>query len=107
MEMHIFHLIGVIIMRHVISYDIEENRVRRKLSKLLEGYGVRVQYSVFECEISEKRFQELYKKIFRLTEGMEGSVRFYSICRNCENKIYTIGKPIHKLKELEKNVIII
>ncbi len=72
MEIHIFHLIGVNVMRRVISYDIEENRVRRKLSKLLEGYGVRVQYSVFECEISEKRFQELYKKIFQLTEGMEG-----------------------------------
>lgn len=94
-------------MRYVISYDIEENRMRTKLSKLLEGYGVRVQYSVFECELSERRFRELYEKTFRLTEGMEGSVRFYSICKNCESKIVTIGKPIHELAAIEAEVVII
>lgn len=94
-------------MRYVISYDIEDNKIRTKLSKLLVGYGVRVQYSVFECEIPEKRFQKLYENIFRLTEGVEGSVRFYSICKNCENKIVTIGKPINELAAIEVDVVII
>ena len=47
-------------MRYVISYDIESDRTRRKLAKLLEGYGVRIQYSVFECNLTDKRFQKLY-----------------------------------------------
>ena len=81
-------------MRYVISYDIESDRTRRKLAKLLEGYGVRIQYSVFECNLTDKRFQKLYKEIFQLTSGKsDGSVRFYSICKNCEDKIVTIGKP--------------
>lgn len=94
-------------MRYVISYDIEENRIRTKLSKLLEGYGVRVQYSVFECQMSEKRFQELYERVFRLAEGAEGSIRFYSICKKCEEKIVTIGKPIHELAAIEADVVVI
>ena len=95
-------------MRYVISYDIESDRTRRKLAKLLEGYGVRIQYSVFECNLTDKRFQKLYKEIFKLTSGKsDGSVRFYSICKNCEDKIVTIGKPLNELKMLQSEVIII
>ena len=93
-------------MRYVISYDIESDRTRRKLAKLLEGYGVRIQYSVFECNLTDKRFQKLYKEIFQLTSGKsDGSVRFYSICKNCEDKIVTIGKPLNELKMLQSEVI--
>lgn len=95
-------------MRYVISYDIESDRTRRKLAKLLEGYGVRIQYSVFECNLTDKRFQKLYKEILQLTSGKsDGSVRFYSICKNCEDKIVTIGKPLNELKMLQSEVIII
>ena len=95
-------------MRYVISYDIESDRTRRKLAKLLEGYGVRIQYSVFECNLTDKRFQKLYTEIFQLTSGKsDGSVRFYSICKNCEDKIVTIGKPLNELKMLQSEVIII
>lgn len=95
-------------MRYVISYDIESDRTRRKLAKLLEGYGVRIQYSVFECNLTDKRFQKLYKEIFQLTSGKsDGSVRFYSICKNCEDKIVAIGKPLNELKMLQSEVIII
>ena len=95
-------------MRYVISYDIESDRTRRKMAKLLEGYGVRIQYSVFECNLTDKRFQKLYKEIFQLTSGKsDGSVRFYSICKNCEDKIVTIGKPLNELKMLQSEVIII
>ena len=95
-------------MRYVISYDIESDRTRRKLAKRLEGYGVRIQYSVFECNLTDKRFQKLYKEIFQLTSGKsDGSVRFYSICKNCEDKIVTIGKPLNELKMLQSEVIII
>lgn len=107
MEIRIFHFGGESVMRYVISYDIEENQIRAKLSKLLEGYGVRIQYSVFECELSEKRFQELYKRILQLTEGEAGSVRFYSICKTCAAKIVTIGKPIHELTSLETDVVVV
>ena len=36
----------------LIIYDIRSNKRRLKLSKLLEGYGVRVQKSCFEVDLS-------------------------------------------------------
>ncbi len=95
-------------MTYVISYDIESNKIRTKLAKLLEGYGIRIQYSVFECSLSDKRFTKLYQEIFKLTgENCGGSVRFYPICRNCEEKIVTIGKPLNELALMKSEVIII
>ena len=56
-------------MVYVVSYDIVSDRTRRKVSKILEGYGVRIQYSVFECRLNEKRFQKMYQDIFKVTEN--------------------------------------
>lgn len=44
------------------------NRVRTKIANELKNYGRRVQYSVFECELSEKKFGELYGKLSGLMQ---------------------------------------
>lgn len=41
-------------MFYLVSYDIPETRRRTKLAKILEDFGDRVQYSVFECILDEK-----------------------------------------------------
>ena len=38
---------------YLVCYDITSDRVRNKIVKTLEGYGRRVQYSVFECDLDE------------------------------------------------------
>lgn len=38
--------------RYLIAYDIAESRRLRKVIKLMEGYGERLQYSVFLCDLS-------------------------------------------------------
>jgi CRISPR/Cas system-associated endoribonuclease Cas2 len=37
----------------VIGYNTPSDKRRRKLAKLLQGYGVLVQWSVFECRATE------------------------------------------------------
>ena len=37
---------------HLIAFDLASDRRRYRLTRLLEGYGQRVQESVFECWIS-------------------------------------------------------
>lgn len=95
-------------MLYVISYDIPKDKMRTKISKELENYGVRIQYSVFECELTQARFQKLYQKLVLLTEELEGgSIRIYKICDNCKSKTMTIGEPIHKVELLSQDTIII
>lgn len=44
---------------YLVSYDITSDRRRRRIANLLENYGKRIQYSVFECYLDEKRYQKL------------------------------------------------
>lgn len=91
---------------YLVSYDIEDNKIRNKIAKQLENYGYRVQYSVFECRITQKRFHELYEKLATLMEEeIGGNIRFYHICENCSKKIVTMG--IATQRDDDSDVIII
>lgn len=43
----------------MIAYDSPSNKRRRKLAKLLEGYGERLQGSVFECRLQPHQLRRL------------------------------------------------
>nr|WP_287128206.1 CRISPR-associated endonuclease Cas2 [Candidatus Cyanaurora vandensis] len=66
-------------MLWIIAYDIPLTKRRTKIAELLEGYGQRVQYSVFECDIEEQKFKELRERLQKLCKLPEDSVRFYPV----------------------------
>lgn len=77
---------------YLISYDVSNDRIRNKIAKELENFGKRVQYSVFECRISELQLHKLYSSLVKLMqEDDAGNIRIYSICAKCEQKLQLIG----------------
>lgn len=77
----------------LISYDITDNRRRLKLAELLLDFGAeRVQYSVFECFITQQNLVTLTRRIEGLIEETEDSVRIYALCENCRAKPVMLGK---------------
>lgn len=93
---------------YVISYDVVSDRKRRKLSKLLEGYGKRVQYSVFECVLNKTSFSRLYHELLLLDINADtDSIYFYSICSNCEKKKVTIGRKQEHIETKDDAIIIL
>jgi CRISPR-associated protein Cas2 len=84
----------VIDVIRVVSYDITDDRTRQQVSKILEGYLNRVQYSVFEGELEEERFTELQSKLEQEFDGSEdqSSIRFYTLCRHCLERTSVWGK---------------
>lgn len=76
---------------YLISYDITDTKVRNKVAKELENYGRRVQYSVFECELSVRQYHILYQKLFGLMTNAEGNIRLYMLCPSCTSKTVQIG----------------
>lgn len=92
---------------YVVSYDISSDRLRNKVAKTLLGYGKRVQYSVFECRISQNDFGEMYRKLAMLmADSEEGSIRFYQLCGKCENTIREIGISCNSTFDLEETVVV-
>ncbi|BDV00428.1 hypothetical protein TDMWS_05130 [Thermodesulfomicrobium sp. WS] len=79
-------------MFYVICYDIAEDRARTKAAKLLDGYGRRVQKSVYECEhMSERQLLRLLDKLERLLDHTSDSVRCYRLCRSCLTDFEGLG----------------
>ena len=62
----------------LIIYDIAENKTRVKLSKMLLGYGFRIQKSAFEAVITKKKYQELLGRLPAYTSSQD-SIKVYKI----------------------------
>ncbi len=60
----------------VIAYNSPSNKRRRKLAKLLEGYGERLQWSVFECHLQPNQLRRLRDGLMRIATE-EDSVRLW------------------------------
>jgi CRISPR-associated protein Cas2 len=79
-------------MFYLISYDISPDRRRTKVAKLLEGFGQRVQYSVFECDLEESQFRQLEQRLLKLIDENDGdNLRIYRMCGACERSIAVYG----------------
>jgi len=78
----------------VIAYDTPCNNRRRKFAKLLEGYGVRVQWSVFECRLRKTEILTLKQRLSKLLKTDQDSVRFWPIPELSCSKIEHMGLPV-------------
>lgn len=77
-------------MKYLITYDIENDKRRKKISDELEAFGYRVNYSVFECELNQTKLRKLREKIEEILDEKYDSVRFYHICENCLPKSFEL-----------------
>jgi CRISPR-associated protein Cas2 len=75
-----------------VAYDIEDDKRRLRVMKTLEGYGKRVQYSVFESEVRPEDVDKLYQRLGELVDEQADDVRFYLLCEHCLGKLRTLGK---------------
>ena len=74
---------------HLITYDVRDPKRLRKVAKKLEGYGERLQYSVFRCRLDRTALEKL---CWELTEIMspEDDLLVMPICGSCAERV-----PIH------------
>ena len=80
-------------MFYLICYDIPDDRRRKKIADLLEGYGTRVQYSVFECHLSAKKLKELQHRLRKRFNQNEDSIRFYPLSPSMLAQTIVWGSP--------------
>jgi CRISPR-associated protein Cas2 len=78
-------------MNVVITYDIVEDKRRTKIHKVLKSYGQWMQFSVFECELTESQYAKLRSRLSKLIKPEQDSIRFYFLCACCKDKVERIG----------------
>ena len=76
----------------VVSYDIHDNKRRTRVHKVLKNFGERIQFSVFECDLTNEQLLYMQHALLRIIkEEDRDSVRFYHFCDICRRKIDRIG----------------
>ena len=80
-------------IRHffVIAYDVPSDRRRLKVARLLERYGERVQYSVFEMWLADQEAEAVLKYLEQLLDAREDQVRVYRLCAVCRRRVEVLG----------------
>lgn len=84
----------------LITYDVsvvttDGRRRLRKIAKTCLDYGMRVQNSVFECEIDSAQFIDLKNELMEIFDPKEDSLRFYFLGKRGRQKVEHMGaKPV-------------
>jgi len=84
----------------LITYDVSvtsdggQRRLRR-IAKTCLDYGMRVQNSVFECEVTPAQFVTLKSELLEIFDANEDSIRFYMLGKKGRQKVEHVGaKPV-------------
>lgn len=78
----------------LVTYDIPDNKRRKKLSDFLERYGRRVQKSVFECFISLSEMKKLHQLLSQRVKLSEDNVRLYWLNADAVPRTLTLGSEL-------------
>lgn len=78
----------------LVVYDIPDDKRRLRLSKFLEGYGRRVQLSVFECFLTLEEMRKLHQALKNRVNEAEDNVRMYWITAESVPRTLTLGSDM-------------
>lgn len=80
----------------LVTYDVntETKAGRRRLRNVAtacKDFGQRVQYSVFECRVTDAQLENLRDRLLRITDEEEDSLRIYHLRGAREEVVESYG----------------
>ena len=70
----------LIIVTYDVSTETREGRRRlRRVAKICEGVGQRVQKSVFECSVNQMQYEDLERRLLAEINDKEDNLRLYRL----------------------------
>jgi CRISPR-associated protein Cas2 len=85
----------------LVTYDVKTDsksgpKRLRRIAKLCQNHGQRVQFSVFECSIDPAQWAVLRAELLKEMDADEDSLRFYFLGSNWRNRVEHVGaKPAY------------
>ncbi len=70
----------------IVAYDIASDKRRQKVAKILENYGERVNYSVFECMLHRTKAETMKQELYKTIKEGKDTILLYYLCKHCVNQ---------------------
>ncbi len=81
-------------MNMIVAYDIAEPRRLNRVAGVIKDYGVRVQKSIFEVDVSDSSFAEMKARVEDVIEASEDGVKYFPLCEKCAGTVEIIGQGV-------------
>ena len=81
---------------YIVAYDIADPKRLRRVAQLLLGFGNRVQYSVFRCELNPRERAQLRTRLDATIHHMVDQVLFIElgpVGGQTDDSIFSLGRP--------------
>lgn len=83
-------------MHILVAYDVatESAAGRKRLRRIAQAclnFGQRVQKSVFECSVNEMQYEELTRRLHKIINEEEDSLRMYRLAQPKEQYLRVYG----------------
>lgn len=80
----------------VVTYDVSTETAAgrkrlRRVAKVCEGVGQRVQKSVFECQVNDMQLDALERRLLVEIDETEDNLRFYRITESAQVRVKQYG----------------
>ena len=97
-------------MMVLVTYDVStvSNSGKKRLNKIAKicvDYGLRVQNSVFECNVDSTQWMVFRNKLLKTYNKNEDSLRFYNLGGKWERKVEHHGTK--EVPNIEKDTLIV
>lgn len=83
----------------VVAYDIAEPERLRRVAKVMEDFGDRVQQSIFEMDVDHTTFKKMKHRTESQLNMEEDGVKYFFLCERCAGKVECIGLNAEKTPE--------
>jgi len=89
------HRCGQHQMLTLIAYDITDPKRLHRAAKVCEDWGMRVQYSVFECRLEAMAFDRFWMELKSVIDPTTDRIVAYKICATCAKDMRSAGLMVH------------
>jgi CRISPR-associated protein Cas2 len=81
-------------MLSVVAYDICDHKRLSRVARVCKDFGIRVQYSVFECRLDEDEFARFWDLLCAEIDPEEDRIVAYKIDARCARETLTVGTMV-------------
>jgi CRISPR-associated protein Cas2 len=81
-------------MLTIVAYDISDPKRLSRIARVCEDYGIRVQYSIFECHLEEREFDEFWLQLLCEMDEEEDRIVAYKIDARSAQQTQTAGRMV-------------
>lgn len=79
---------------YLVCYDIHDPKRLRRVAKQMEGYGLRLQESVFRCRLSDRQLSRLKWEMQKIIDPSD-EILYVRLCNTCVSHVSMQGPCSH------------